>query len=420
MEVYCKFCHVHRSKTIIHKFEEVMKEYIDKIESILGISLIKNEIQSYNFTDNKLEELIDFATNYAGNPKKISNTDSLTCFLSLADISSYNFNVYNAGGSLGDHWPDSIEITNSLLFNDKVLIHDHLEHYAKSSLSGYVIGHRYDGIKNWLTALADWRDLILKDIICIIPQDLSYSPAINEIWEDELFDFSKILLSDFDRKSAELIDEGYEEDCIIDLNEIAYILASLSISKGESNSVIPFINSGEINALYRNILSSFINIASQQYMPGKEPGKSANTSKEFRSTIELKSNLNYLTKDGVDISKIFQLRKNFEDIRSEIKEILNLISSEKIFDQKEHQKVNDYFKAKEIDWNLRLSEIEIKDGSISKEISLGFTTCQLPGITKKRNADYHNTYQAIFEAYNNTSRSLLKDVQMLNYYFAVL
>ena len=222
-----------------------MKTYLETIERILGIPLTREAINALDIRDDMLITLKVFSgESYPEREIAFDTSEAeITCFMPFPDIVSGNFRTYHGDGSLSGHWPAFDELANAVMYCDRVVIHDHLGAYASSALDGYTVGYRYNGLRNWLMALADWRELILRDVICILPQHLAYHPEIQKLSrEDQLADLAGEI---FYRLNPDLDpSEELEElqDLLTDMISVENLITAASIPSATGRYFAPFYN----------------------------------------------------------------------------------------------------------------------------------------------------------------------------------
>jgi hypothetical protein len=389
-----------------------MRKYIEGIEKILGISLKRENILNYDFKQNKLEQLVAFADQQAQASPPVFKESELISFMSLPDLLSLNFRSYS-GGDLKGHWPSNRELFNNIMYHDRVILHDHLKHYAQSSISGYIVGQQYKGIVNWLSALADWRELILREIICVLPQNLSYSQSIKEIWDEALTEFSSEILCDFDVIALQEINAGYPDECLMEINQVQYLLADLSIPEKITKHSIPYLNETSSVEHYQKAVNSFLNIAGNEFKVGKQPGEIDSPNYHNLSKIELP----LLSGGDFDFEKISDFRikdKGFGKIRKGIigfrQELL--INPQKI--------VSETFLQKQNEWSKLISCAPGFEISQTPLLRLGFFSRLLPGIHAGNRARLNPAYKIVFDLLNNCNTSSANEDMLLHSYFAFL
>jgi hypothetical protein len=221
-----------------------MKTYIEAIEKILGTELDRDVAVKYEFSQAVLNELKAFASGYSKEKAILPGHDQqINCYFPLPEILSGDFRTYNSNGSLKGHWPTADELANMVMVTDHFIIHDHLEHYAGSAISGYTEGHRYDGLRNWLTALADWKPLIIKDIICILPQDLVCSGPFQKLQDEgDIQGIAAGIYYEIYPESGNF-SNGYEaEELMSGLTEMEDYLTTLSIVVNRDGKFAPYYN----------------------------------------------------------------------------------------------------------------------------------------------------------------------------------
>ena len=390
-----------------------MNQYIEGIQSIMGIYLIFGEIENYPFNKTTLLKLTEFSENYKEDLLLNRKNNGLTTFLSFPEIISNDFNTYKGTGELPPHWPDDIDLAIAVLLNDKVVLHDHLAHYAKAPLSGYTVGYQYSGIRNWLKALAEWKPLIEENVICIVPKKLSYSDEVKEIWGYELSGLSKEILCNHDSEVFYMIDNKYDSEYIYDINRISYVLAALSISRNNNKTWIPYFNDEEEFEHYQNVLNSFLDIAETKFHFGKQPGTVAQKTKRFYKKV----NFTYPFNPSLLINKnlIKQLRNssNSSRIRNDLKNICHLFSNTDDLSTERITAINQIMEEKKRQWN----KLYTNSNSNSKQIVLEFNAQILPGIKSKNHQQ--KVYKTIFDLYDNILVEKRNPDLLLHFYLGV-
>lgn len=387
-----------------------MKEYYTGIEEILHADLTRNEIEKYEFNNETLTQLIEYSKNYQPELNKISQPAKLSCFASFPELVNFNFNTYSGDGSLGDHWQDDNIMAHLLLFNDHVLMYDHLEHYAKSPLSGYTVGHRYDGLKNWLTRLAEWRSFILEDELCIVPKNLAYSPAVKDIWNEGLGDVSKSILCEFDQTARQEIENGYINDCLFEINKITYLIASCSIYKDKFQHLIPFLNTPEQMEYFLSVLKSFFKISSNNYRRAHEPGEERKPDDFFSGIVKLSSPLNRGLLKSKNLIRQLRYSNEITKIRSGINLISSRIASSGLATNN-IKSLRKFLSENERSWN----EYHIFSNKNPLHVFFNYSAILLPGISQEADICEHQVFKTIFDVFNNTRHHKAVDDLLLNY-----
>jgi hypothetical protein len=243
-----------------------MNKYLSAIEQILGISLEPGNIRNYDFSPATLAGLRDFSSGYAKiSPAIPGNATDTCCFMPFPEILSGDFRTYRNNGALGGHWPAFEELANILLICDRVIIHDHLEHFASSAIAGHTANQRYDGLVNWLTVLAEWKPLIEKDIICILPQGLALSGPLQSLWEEGTIQTvaSEIYYAMYPGEGT--IRNGYEaEELLEGLTETEDYLTTLSIPFNRGGRTVHFYNNPGSLALHESLANAIFGLLRQK------------------------------------------------------------------------------------------------------------------------------------------------------------
>jgi len=392
-----------------------MKTYIKAIENILQAELSEPEIEKYEFTDNVLQALADYSQNYSGEIKKTEFKDELVCFMSFQEIISCEFNTYPGSGELGMHWPDDNTLANTLLFNDRVLLHDHLTSYASSGITGYTVGYRYHGIRNWLMKLAKWKHFILDGQICVIPKDLAYSPEVKKIWDNGLTSLAMELISETDKGMADLIAIGYFDECLDVINDICYMIADLSIPGNFTKPAFPALLNNESSIKYKKIIDAFIRTSTQEYRGGSEPGQDNKMNEYFTTSINFPSPLNKALLNHLDIIGQQKQSNEIRAIRNNILALLKEISGQQQFSRSYISELKSYINGKEREWSRLYSQSNKNNLRISPVIAAAF----LPGIKRSYTEENHQVFQIVFDLLNNTPIKTNNEL-LLNYSFSAI
>jgi hypothetical protein len=373
-----------------------MKEYITGIEGILGERLSSSNIQSYEFKTPVIEKLIEFASEYKISSDVLSKTGQLVCFLSMPGLINCNFNTFCSSGDLQHHWPQKTEILNALIYNDRIMIYDNMRSFAESSLSGYVVGKQYNGIRNWLSSIAMYRDLIQENLICIIPKKLSYSKEILRCWDDQLFDISRkifCLNEGYDPKDTYI---GFDDDYYFEIIDISYLLGSLSIMAGDRKS-IPYLNNNLMFIKYKENIDSLMDLLLDEYPWGKEPGKTLEDHYKFSNHIVLKAK--YFPESNHDLqSQLYDLHNRTNNMRKEIKTILNEAEKNILFDPHKQIEFTDTMDKKYNEWDQHIKKASLAENSETIKVKIKLSSCILNGITEEKDDIVHKAWKSVFDA----------------------
>lgn len=395
----------------------IMKEYITGIEEILGESLSSSNIQSYEFKTPVIEKLIAFASDYKISSDVLSKSGQLVCFLSMPGLINCTFNSFCSSGDIQHHWPQKTEILNALIFNDRIMIYDNMRSFAESSLSGYVVGKQYNGIRNWLTSIAMYRDLIHEDFICIIPKKLSYSKGILRSWEDELFDISKKIFCSnegYDPKDTYI---GFDDDYYFEIIDISYLMGALSITAGDRKS-IPYLNNNLMFIKYKENIDTLMDQLLDEYPWGKEPGKTLEDRYTFSNHVVLKAK--YLPESKVELqSQLYDLHNNTKTLRKEIKAILSEAKKSILFDPHKKIEFTHMMDKKFNEWDQHIKKASLAGNSETIKIRIKLSSCILNGITDEKDDIVHHAWKSVFKAINNFKEYTIDPGQMMNYCFAL-
>lgn len=243
-----------------------MKNYLSAIEKILGIRLEPGLVRNYAFSTATLKGLRDFASGYAKIRVILPDNElKISCFIPFPEIVSGDFRTYSTDGSLKNHWPAFDELANMLIISDRVIIHDHLEHYAGSAIDGYSVDHRYDGLRNWLLALAEWKPLILSDIICILPQYLALSGPLQSLWEEgTLLNAAADIHYEMYPGSGDIENGCDADDLLSDFREMEDFLTMLSIPFNRGGKYAHFYNNPETSGLHESTVDAAFRLFSRK------------------------------------------------------------------------------------------------------------------------------------------------------------
>lgn len=387
-----------------------MKSYISGIEKILQTELEINEVENFEFNDETLIKLAGFSNNYNPCFDSIPQNNQLICFASFPELIDFSFNTYKGNGTLEDHWFEDNIMAHLLLFNDRVLLYDHLENYAKSAIDGYTVGHRYDGLKNWLTKLAEWKPFIVQNELCIVPKNLTYSPAVKKIWDDGLGDISTRILCEFDDVARGEIEDGFINDCLFEINKISYLIASCSIYRDSFNELIPFLKSADQLEYLNTVLKSFLKISSEIYQPAHEPGKTGISEKQFSGVIQISSPLNRGLLQSKNLIRQVRNSKEINEIRAGIRKIRNeILDTDPL--SKNIEMISKLIAEKEKEWNLYYE----RSNKNPLTTSFNFNSATLHGITSDMDSFEHQVSKTIFQAFNNAGEKNEESDSLLNY-----
>lgn len=303
-----------------------MKTYLNAVEKILGTALDTDSVQHFDFSAGTLAALKEFASGYA--KAKISLPDQnplITCFYPFPGILLGNFRTYRSNGSLEKHWPAFEELANTVMFCDRFIIHDHLEHYAGSAIDGYAEGYRYDGLRNWLLALADWKPLILEDIICILPQDLACSAPLQSLWDEgELPGLAAKVYYLMYPDAGNFSNGGEAEELLSELTEMEDFLTTLSIPVNRGGKFAPYYNNVDSLRLHEAAVEASLNIFRQHAFMN---GDNLSLSKEIIQAGNIaRLNLDaVLLPTGYNAADICQLRLEDQDFASTREDIATAV-----------------------------------------------------------------------------------------------
>jgi hypothetical protein len=331
-----------------------MKTYLSAIEHILGISLDRRSVQGYAFSSGTLQALQNFASDYAKSTlQPEEHLPQLTCFLPFPEILNGNFRTYSVDGSIAGHWPAFDDLANLVMICDRVIIHDHLGPYASSSIRGYAEGFRYTGLKNWLTALADWKPLILEEIICIMPQDLSCNGPFQSLWDEGVLSalaleiyYSLGLVADFKSESD-------AEEFFTKLTEIEDFLTNLSIPGNRGGKFAPFYNNPKSLSFHEEVVNAALNIFRQKaFSEGddiplpEEIIKSGNIAR-----LMLDASISSKAFSAADVCRLRLENREFSSVREEVRMAVRKFSENPAFLVKPAIDFQDYLHSLQIHLN---------------------------------------------------------------------
>lgn len=393
-----------------------MKGYIEKIEKILGFRLEEKNIMQADFPDILLIELQEYLAGRVPQ-EEIQEGNELSCFLSLPDILDGSFNSHVSGGDLEKHWPEDQQIANALLFHEKVLIHDHLPHYVASSLDGYAVEYRYHGLRSWLKKLALWRPLILHDKIQVLPKKLSYSPEMKDIWDDGLDQRSMELLCYFDQYACDMIESGYEQECIMEINEVMYLLAGLSIEKKPGRRLVPFFAEKEKFALYQKALNAFIELSLDKYLSGHQPGQNVRKEDALNIPLLIDLTLNPGPDEIIDLCEQIQ-GGLFSEVRMELTGIVELLREHQDENEKSRADLTKLIMNRGDQWKDKMIKLSFSNGS-AQQIRMQFATTYLQQISNQSGETEHISDRTIFDTLNTIRENSSEGDQLGHYSFAI-
>ena len=400
-----------------------MKTYLDNIEQILGITLDRDSVQHIDFKSETLKALHEFASGYAKEKIILPDLDSMiSCFFPLAEILNGNFRTYTSKGTLEGHWPAFEELANLLMLCDRIIIHDHLEHYASSAIDGYVEKYRYDGLRNWLLALADWKPLIMEEIICILPPDLACSGPLQSAWDEgELSGMATGVYFEMYPEAGNFSDGSEAEELWAGLKKMEDFLTTLSIPVNRGGKFAPFYNDPDSLWLHETLVESSLNIFRREAMLH---GDHHIISKKYLAT----DNIARLNLDAVLLSSAytagdicrFRLEdKGFAAIREGAGLAVRKFSEHSVFLMNPSGDFQDYLNSLQANLNnktgkfLRSPAVERDPG---KQITLGFS-----GMTSsvKTGSYYTPAMIALRSLFNNLPvRAQLPD-SICHYYLSI-
>ena len=373
-----------------------MKSYIEGIENIIGFSLEEASIKGMEFTDELLSELHAFAS-LKKQWDPIADEQALCCFLSLPDILNGSFNTYKAGADLEMHWPGDDQVANALLFHHSILIHDHLKHYVESSIKGYTVGYRFDGLKSWLTRIAQWKPLIMTNRIMILPGDLSYSSRMKKIWDQGLFRKSEELLCYFDQYACDMIESGYSHECIMEINEVGYLLAALSIGKHHNRNLVPFFGIQQKFDLFQKVLTAFVEIAGDHYVRGNQPGQAAVWDTKFSELIVIPRSMHLSSKDIHDFCRHIT-DGLFENVRSELQQLIFQLRPDDALEPASMRELASILEDRRYQWTAELGKLNFVSTTEERQIRMLLFSEFLQQISNETDDPEQQVDQVIAEA----------------------
>lgn len=382
-----------------------MKTYLEAVEHILGTGLDRQSVQKYDFSADTLSALENFAENYSkARDVRPGDDHKITCYLPFPDILSGNFRSYHTSGSLEGHWPDFAELANMLMLCERVIIHDHLAHYASSAITGYVEEYRYDGLRNWLLALADWKPLILKDIICILPQDLRCSGLFQTLWDEgEISGLASEVYYAINQDAGNISSGSEAEELLADFMEIEDYLTSLSIPVDKGGRFAPFFN--DLNAFWLHealIEASFDLFRLKAFLKGDMQSfpKDKNSSGNIARLV-LNAPLMFPSYNPPEICRLRLEDQDFNSIREEVKLAVRKFSENSAFLLSPANDFQQYLNSLQNTLNLKIEKFTTPSLSIGtplKQVTIGFAGM----ISGKGYVDYLTTpFTALRSILNN-------------------
>ncbi len=393
-----------------------MRKYLEHLESLLGFQLQEKSIQQQEFNDELLIDLQDLlSSNEIVVPT--GKAGELNCFLSLPDILAGSFSSYTSGSDLEKHWPDDRQLANGLLFHDRVLIHDHLMHYVSSSLNGYVEEFRYHGLKSWLSSLARWRPLIMADKILIIPKDLSYSPGMKSIWEEGLDQRSMELLCYFDQYACDMIESGFGQECIMEINEVMYLLAGLSIGKKPGRRLVPFFSEKEKLCLYQKVLNAFIELSQDKYLSGHQPGQAVRKEEALNTSLLIDQTLNPHPDEIAHFCE--QIHAGlFSAVRAELLGIVELLRDHQSHQESSREGLKRLILNRQDQWKDKMMKLSFSIDS-GQPIRMQFASAYLQQISNQSGETGHIIDRTIFDTLNTAREDSSEGDRLGHYGFAI-
>ncbi|MDZ7742194.1 MAG: hypothetical protein U5Q03_10680 [Bacteroidota bacterium] len=298
-----------------------------------------------------------------------------------------------------------------------MLIHDHLKHYVESSLDGYVTAYRYHGLKSWLNKLALWRPLIMADRILILPKDLSYSTGMKTIWDDGLDQMAMDLLCYFDQYACDMIESGYEQECIMEINEVSYLLAGLSVERGPDRRLVPFFGDEQKHELYKKVLNAFVEISSQKYQRGNRPGQSLSQQEALNVEILLDHSLNPDPGKVTDFCNQI-LHGLFSDVRLELSGLVEELRSDQNRKDSDKIEMEKLLFSKQARWENRIGKLSL-ESKTGRKIRMQFTVAFLQQISNQSGETSRITDRVVFETLNTIHEKMCADDRLGHYSFAI-
>jgi hypothetical protein len=356
-----------------------MKTYLNAIEQILGTVLDRASVRDYEFSTGTLTALKDFASGYAKGKISLSDHNpKITCFYPFPEVLSGNFRTYSSNGSLEKHWPAFEELANLVMFCDRFIIHDHLEHYAASAIDGYAEGYRYTGLRNWLIALAEWKPLIMKDSICILPQDLACSGPLQSLWDEgEISGMASGVYYEMYPEAGNFSNGNEAEELLSELTEMEDFLTTLSIPVNRGDKFAPYYNNVESLRLHEATVEASLNIFRQHaFMNGdnralsKDIIESENMARLKLDAILLPSDYN-----AADICRLRLEDQDFAAIREEIAISVRKFSENSAFLLNPSREFQAYLDDLQVKLSKKMEKFlksSSTENNLSKQVTIGF------------------------------------------------
>jgi hypothetical protein len=367
-----------------------MKAYLETIEKILGTELEAGKAGTIDFDDESLRLLKLFSEAYQER-KMVFKDDQpkISCYMPFPEILSGDFRTYSGKGDLQGHWPSFDELANLAVLCDRVILFDHLGHYASSAISGYVKGYRYDGMRNWLKALAEWRELIMEDVICIVPPDLMISGPLQNLWDEgELQDFAGNVYYLLNPDAGDFKDITEADDLLQEMSGVEDYLTTASIPVARNNSNAPYFNNNDDLKLHEAIINAILTLIRKEHVMADKSRKIDLEMIRQGSSARLCLST-FLNQDRYTAGDVFRLRREDPDLayaRGAIRQSIRDFSQDASFLKYPDTRFQPHLDRLEEEIGQRLSKFgkwPEGRGRASKKITLGFAGLILDGSSGK-------------------------------------
>jgi hypothetical protein len=401
-----------------------MKNYLSAIEQIMGISLETDLVRNYDFSPATVKGLRDFASGYSKIRISLPEDElKISCFLPFPEVLSGDFRTYHTSGSLSGHWPAFEDLANMLFICDRVIIHDHLEHYAGSAMDGYSADHRYDGLRNWLGALAEWKPLISRDIICIVPQDLALSGPLQSLWEEGTIHSAASEIYYEMYPDAGDFRTGYEaEELLAGFNEIEDLITTLSVPVNRGGKFAHFYNNTEMSGLHENLVNAVISLFRRKaFLAGDSNAFSGGPAKTGNfASFSLDAFLTASELKAADVCRLRLENEDFASVPGSVKNILRKFAENSSFLTNPSEGFQHFLDASSGELNRKLLK-SIKSapkvGQIKKKVIIGFA-----GMITGLNPEKYLTpeFSVIRSLLNNLPVKAQLPGSLCHYYLAII
>jgi len=355
-----------------------MKTYLETIEGILGAELEPERIGAFGFDTVMVKRLKAFAEEY-GRKKVVFDDEEpcISCYMAYPELLTGDFRTYEGKGELGGHWPVYEELAGLALLCDRVVLFDHLPHYASTALSGYVRGYRYDGLRNWLMRLAAWRPFIADGSLCVVPQDLAISGPVQELWnEGEMQYFAGEVFYRLHPDAGDFRNGAEGEELLYDMMDLENYLTELSIAVSRNARQAHYFNDPGETLRHEDLVRAVMDQIRAEFL---ERNPSAEVEKDFfagqwiaRLAVPLD-----LRADRYTPADLAELKSGHADLaaaRKSIRQCIREFSQEATFFEPSGERFQKYLLKKEKEIAEHLAGFHTGSG---KRFTFGFAGMRL-------------------------------------------